>query len=337
MGFEAEAIDSLTQALSLTNDLFGRKGRTLEDISAYQMTLLNTGTVYYMVFKRAKKDGRVDVNALQKALEYFYLTLVVHGRIRKDIITRCLRQLVDLFTNHFGEAGIAASEKLLNLYPDWSEVIQIGAGGKKTAAISFLIDVSASMLAKADDPKGRGRRRRIDATVDTMCAIFDSEIENNAYFSVSLFGQGYTPLIGPLRVSDESRPQIVKDIKEIPRRTNERRTYFWAAIMSLAASLKNAQLKHYEERWIVALTDGGDNDSRSDFTPKKAKEALKEAGVTLIVVAVDMDQTYIDLLTRDVVLKPSYVIGTDSRNLAAALQKGFRIADSGGDAVMESL
>jgi len=336
MGLEAEAIATMGQALTLTKSLFASEGRTLEDISAYQMTLLNAGNLHCTIFKSAKKEGRVDANALQKALECYYTTLVVHRRIRKDIFRRCLTQLVDLFTNSFGEEGSIACENLFKLYPDVNKEMILGGLPTpiRVAAISFLIDVSASMLSRVSST---GSYRRIDATVDSMTNILKSEIKDGTYFSLSAFGNKFTRYIEPLRVGEKNRHTILERILEIPSITRERRTHFWAALVELATEMKTAPLRFNERPWIVALTDGGDNDSRREFTPERAKMALEEAGVTLIVVAVDMGQEYVDLLRRAVVEKPNYVIGTDSSNLSAAFQEGFRIADSGGDAVMESL
>lgn len=327
MGQLETAVKSITEAEKVAEALF-KNDSSDANIASYQMVLLNAGIIYKSKFYNTKQQKSLDADALKKALGYLYLTLSVARRIRKDIIIRCLRALTDLYTQNFGAVGYEACERLSTMYPDFAEYCSPSRG----TAVNFLIDVSASMNTRI---KGT-HMRRIEATVSTLIRILREHIADGESFSLSTFGHLYTTVVAPCIMGPKNRIPINTQIAEIT--ATENRTFFWSALMQLASETEKATSNYGKDKWIVALTDGGDNDRRShEYTVHKAKAALAAARVKLIVVAVDVDEIDVRNMRDNLVEKPEYVLGVDSEHIMDALEKGFRMADSGGEAVMESL
>ncbi|CAM9092924.1 unnamed protein product, partial [Ectocarpus fasciculatus] len=287
--------------------------RNEKNIKAVQYSHMNLGLHFYKV---STSGARIDMRALEMALNQFYTTLTVSDRIQKVVQTTCLLTLEEIFSKYYsGEVGEMALQKLYSLYPSLQS---------RHGTINFVIDVSPSMSGP-----------RIRSCEETLLDIVRNQMHCGDGLSITTFATDITNLVPFCRLNKTNVPDVLDTIKVLPSMTMHGRTHFYKTLLSVGNSLMSQDLP---QRWVVALTDGEDNEG-GHSRRSQAKDFYVQNDIKLIIIAVGLGGNARTLETlRALATEPSYFIvaGSDSHQITEALKYGFEIAQS-GNVVMESL
>jgi uncharacterized protein YegL len=293
-----------------------------KNIRAIQHSHMNLGVHYYHCASNAAVSGRgngsTDMRVLELALNQFYTALTVSDRIQKTVQMTCLLTLEEIFQKYYkGDVGDLALIKLYSMYPELQN---------RHATINFVIDVSPSMSG-----------RRIKSCEDTLLDIVQHKMHSGSGLSVTAFATDIIPMIPFCRLDSRNLPGVLDTLRVLQSMTTRGRTHFYKTLLHVGAQLMRQDLP---QRWIVALTDGEDNEMNGGASRlPETKQFFVTNDIKLIIIAVGLGSNRNTLeKLRGLATKPSYFIeaGSDSHQITEALQSGFAMATS-GNVVMESL
>ncbi|KAJ3030789.1 hypothetical protein HDV00_008714 [Rhizophlyctis rosea] len=140
--------------------------------------------------------------------------------------------------------------------------------------LSLVLDVSGSMSGSF-----------IRTCRTCLTTILSEYVQDGDSVSLLVF-DNYTREIFPPTVKDHlTLPKMLKDIKTA--QNNWGGTAFWDALLQTLETVKRSSSKVTDgkAKWIIALTDGGDNASQRGAYQKILKE-VKDSGITLAVITV---------------------------------------------------
>lgn len=302
-------------------------------LTSLQNCTMNLGMYYYKHAQHELTNGRpkdndelkkVDVTTataetqrlMECALNQFYYTLGMSSRVPKTVQATCVITLVEIYTHYYGEVGAVATDTLQKMFPT------INTAGTSGLDINFLIDVSGSMAGT-----------RIKSCRDTLLNIVRDKMRNGDILSTSVFSNKYKTLIPRLTLNETNRNEVQSHIHSLPNVVGGT-TYFYNSLLRLAGEV-NAAVPD-RENWIVALTDGEDNEHNT--RPQAVIDFCQANKVKMIIISVGVSDTNVLRVLRSLASEEKYFIkSSDSpENITDALMTGFTMAAS-GNVMMESL
>lgn len=324
-----EAQLCFAQAMEMADNQFAGH-QDEKTLSSVQQASMNLGLFYYSHAKETLIDPgddqavRIEMQdpesrrLLEMALQKLYITLLVADRIPMHVKKTCVHTLREIYIKYYGDVGAAACDKLVQMFPD------VGTGGSNNLKINFLIDVSPSMSGP-----------RIRSCEQTLVNIVENKMKNGDMIAVNVFARAYDILIPATQLSGVSRPQVVDSLRTLPFRTNKGCTHFYSALSRMANELATANGKTTEQ-WLVALTDGEDNERLTTY--QHAKRICVESNVKVIMISVGLDSPAVLDVLKYLASEEKYFLKStdDPAAITDALGKGFDMAAS-GNVMMESL
>ena len=232
---------------------------------------------------------------IDEARQFLNYALTLTKKIHINIRNQCMMALIGIYREHYGSEGARLAdeqERKLNL------------GGNPPKNIIFVLDTSGSMAGGFIETC----RRSIIEIVTQYMGPSDT---------VSL----YTFNTSVRKVF--FKKSIETDMNEIQHNVNHNTrvggmTAFYKAVRMAINDMNNDGMEN-SSQWIVALTDGADNQSRP-ITCHNIASDVKKNDVNLIVITVGSISTINDILM-----------------LTDASEKGMHIEAAGGaDAISEA-
>jgi Mg-chelatase subunit ChlD len=323
-----EAESCFKVALDMADNQFATQ-KDEKTLSSVQQASMNIGLFYYK-FAQQTLVGTDDTppmgiesqdvaaqRLLEMALNKLYITLVISDRIPMHVKSTCVVTLREIYGKYHGDIGAIACNKLDQMFPDVAK-----SGGNLN--INFLIDVSPSMSGK-----------RIKSCEQTLMNIVNGKMKDRDMITVNIFAADYDQLILPTSLSSANRGDVIATLQTLRFRTNKGRTYFYSALSRMANELATANGTDTEQ-WIVALTDGEDNERGSTY--ESAKQMCLKLNIKIILISVGLETPHVLKILKYLASEEKYFIKStdDPDAITDALGKGFEMAAS-GNVMMESL
>ena len=334
-----EAESCFTSALDMADNQFAIQ-KDEKTLAIVQQATMNIGLFYYkyaqetLIYPGASTGGIHDVDGgpgidvqdmpsrrlLEMSLSKIYLTLCISDRIPMHVKQTCVTTLREIYGKYHGEVGALACAKLDEMFPDVQK-----SGGKTTVSINFLIDVSPSMSGK-----------RIKSCEETLLNIVNNKLTSGDTILVNIFARDYDHLIPASLLSDANRKDVVASLQTLRHRTNKGATYFYSSLSRMAKELASAN-GTAKEQWIVALTDGEDNERGTTY--QNAKAVCTKLNIKIILISVGLEDDRVLKILKFLASEEKYFIKAtdDPAAITDALGKGFEMAASSGNVMMESL
>ena len=154
--------------------------------------------------------------------------------------------------------------------------------------------------------------------------------------AVNVFAHEYDILIPATRLTSVTRGEVISTLQTLPFRTNKGATFFYSALSRMANELATAN-GTATEQWIVALTDGEDNERKT--LSSHAKRICEESNVKVIMITVGLEAPHLLEVLKYLASEEKYFLKStdDPAAITDALGKGFDMAASSGNVMMESL
>jgi Mg-chelatase subunit ChlD len=299
-------------------------------LSSVQQASMNIGLFYYKFAQETLTGADDDMppvgiesqdvesqRLLEMALNKLYITLVISDRIPMHVKSTCVMTLREIYGKYHGEVGANACDKLDEMFPDVVKSVS-------NLDIHFLIDVSPSMSGP-----------RIKSCESTLLNIVNDKMKNGDSITVNIFAREYNTLIATTRLSSANRGDVMSTLQTLRFLTNKGRTHFYSALSRMANELATAN-GTAREQWIVALTDGEDNEHMTTY--QQAKQMCEKLNVKVILISVGLESPSVLKVLKYLASEEKYFIKStdDPAAITDALGKGFEMAAS-GNVMMESL
>jgi tetratricopeptide (TPR) repeat protein/uncharacterized protein YegL len=325
-----EAQQCFTSAMEMSDNQFAVQ-KDEKTLASVQQASLNLGLFYYAHAKETLLESnnylasdhhvRLDDNSqrlVEMALNRLYITLLIADRIAVHVKRTCVVSLREIYAKYYGDVGSVACDKLNLMFPD------VASGGSNSLNINFLIDVSPSMSG-----------RRIKSCEKTLVNIVNNKMKNGDVLAVNVFAKEYNTLIPVTQLSNSSRGGVIGALQTLPFLTNKGATYFYSALSRMATELA-AENGTSNVQWIVALTDGEDNERRTTF--ESAKKTCTENNINVIMISVGLESPRVLGILKYLASEEKYFLKAtdDPAAITGALSTGFDLAAS-GNIMMESL
>lgn len=232
---------------------------------------------------------------IDEARQFLNYALTLTKRIHINIRNQCMMALIAIYREHYGSEGARLAdeqERKLNL------------GGSPPKNIIFVLDTSGSMAGGF-----------IETCRKSMTEIVTQHMGPSDTVSLYTFNTSVNKVF--------FKKSIETDINSIQHNINHNTraggtTAFYKAVR-MAINDMNSDGMENSSQWIVALTDGADNQSRP-ITCNDVALDVKNNDINLIVITVGSISTINDIL-----------------KLTDASEKGMHIEAAGGaDAISEA-
>ena len=323
-----EAEQCFTTALSMAENHFSVRNDE-DTLALVQQAYLNMGMFYYkfaqqsLVGSLENPAPSIDVQdaesqrLLELALDKLYVPLVISDRIPMHVKRTCVITIREIYQKYHGDVGMVACDKLDDMFPD---IVRSSC----CLNINLLIDVSPSMSGP-----------RITSCEQTLLNIVDRKMRNGDVLTVNIFATAYDHLIPTTKLTTANRANVIDTLRTLRYRTNKGRTAFYSALSRMANELAT-QNGTGKEQWIVALTDGEDNERKTTY--QEARRICDELNVKIILISVGLDAPHVIRVFQYLVPSDKYYIKStdDPVAITDALGKGFEMAASSGSVMMES-
>ena len=323
-----EAHICFSSALEMADNQFAAQ-KDEKTLTCVQQASMNLGMFYYAHAKETLVEPSADSMAgienqdentrrlVEMALNKLYISLLIADRILTHVKRSCVVTLREIYTTYYGEVGAVACERLNAMFPD---IAYCGSNLK----VNFLIDVSPSMSG--------GRIKSCEKTlIDIVC----NKMKNGDMIAVNVFAKEYNTLIPMTCLSGASRGGVIGTLQTLPYLTNKGSTFFYSALARMAKDLGAAN-GTATKQWIVALTDGEDNERVT--TDEYAKRTCEENNISVIMISVGLEVPRVLAVLKYLASEEKYFLKStdDPAAITDALGKGFDMAAS-GNIMMESL
>ena len=286
---------------------------TYATVADVQTSHMNLATHYYKLAQSAEslRDKEAMSGRLDAALHNLYTCLTTSNRIPFAIQTSCLVTLEEIYKKYYGEVGDLALTRLYEMYPILLSF---------HANIDFVIDISPSMFGP-----------RIEACQNTLLDIVTNQMKNGDVLSITAFEKRIMPVVTSCVLSEKNRESITTCILGLAGMVPvSGATYFYKTLLEVGNDIIRS--KATKSRCVVALTDGADNERKTQMST--VKSFYESHGIKLIIVAVDVDNNQLESLASE----PKYYIttGDDRDEIRKSLLSAFALARA-GDIRMEEM
>jgi uncharacterized protein YegL len=273
-----EAHRCFTSAMEMADSHFAVE-RTEKTLASVQQASMNLGLFYYAhaqetliipidhdVVVAIENQDDEAVRLLEMALNKLYITLLIADRLPMHVKRTCVLTMREIYNKYYGQVGAVACDKLAEMFPD----VASGGGSLK---INFLIDVSPSMSGS-----------RIKSCMTTLVNIVNDKMRNGDIIKVNIFAREYDILIPETQLSKVNRDGVIGSLQTLPYLTNKGCTHFYKALTRMATEMAAANGINTTQ-WIVALTDGEDNERLTTY--QHAKKTCDD-NIKVIMISVGL-------------------------------------------------
>lgn len=316
-GAEAEFQSSLKMAQSNFE-----KDMSYATVAGVQFASMNMGSYHYKCAKLEEMGSYARKHQVERALSLFYFALTICDRVHRAVQTQCLFTLAEIFKHEYDKEGADAASSLCKMYPQFAKEIAFIGG---VTNVNFLVDTSSSMIGPS-----------ISAVVGVLHDIVNNKLKFGDKLSIDSFARELVTVVQPTTLDVNTIGYVNSSIQSlatscVPGVVDG--TYCFKALIELGRRLvaENKNGPHF----IVVLTDGKDNERRT--TAAQAKGFFTENNIKLIIVSCVKDPAIVKNLRYLATSNDFYIQAADPQSIADAVQKGFELAVSVGNVVMEAL
>ena len=244
-----------------------KKAPTAKKAEALQYSSMNLGIHY-------KKIGEYE-----KAREHLNYALILTENIHLSVRNQCLLALVEIFESPEYSKYPQAAETAAN----WRS--EFNLFNSKPQHIHFVLDVSGSMIT--DDRIGKSR--------DAIMLVINCYLNSNDEISLTVFHTEQRRVFTRLtkgKSSQEIMHAVMGDTEL------QGRTKFYDAVGAAVVDVTRSSMNN-DDQWIIALTDGADNESVEYATNGRINinliELVKSNNIGLFVLTIGKLRTVDDI------------------------------------------
>jgi tetratricopeptide (TPR) repeat protein len=209
----------------------------------------------------------------EQAFIWFARVLLIHDRMSANVFRKCAKSLIET-CEHTGRVQVKQYlENLTGLY------------SRKPLKIYFVLDQSWSM----DEKDHRKGPTRLQVCKDSIKQIIATNISNTDYVAMYTFDTIVHDTF-PLTQKSDNATSLGYKIDSIK---TAGRTAFYTAVETAISSSLNDGVANCDT-WIIALTDGADNESKHNSL-SNVKKQLKQSDINIILITVGNEVNFRDI------------------------------------------
>ncbi|KAJ3052929.1 hypothetical protein HK097_005400 [Rhizophlyctis rosea] len=155
-------------------------------------------------------------------------------------------------------------------------------GGVRAVEVS-LADITLKHMSLVLDVSGSMSGSFIRTCRSCLTTILSEYVSDGDTVSFMIFDSSIRQIFPPTTKDPSTLPKMLSDVQTA--QNNWGGTAFWDALLSTLKTVTAMPTKDGRNKWIIALTDGGDNASDRDAYGKIFK-LIKNSGITIAVITV---------------------------------------------------
>jgi len=259
MGKPQEAELLLIEAYNTAVDQW-KNNKTLLNTRCVQYSSKNLA-LHYQNMSKAERDQVNRQSFADRALQHFQCALQISNVADTSLQNQCLNGMIEIYQEFYGHEGNRLAE-----------LMKKDLKFRSNIHVAFALDVSGSMAGS-----------QITTCREAILNSITNHLDDSDYVSLITFNNVSRTIFKNLKKGDNLR-NIQNHVNNNTQTSAT--TAFYNAIIDASKIIDENTIPNGNQ-WIVALTDGNDNESRKNGnTPEYVRDFCRKKKINLIIITV---------------------------------------------------